>query len=164
MRLRTLCLALGFAALAPAAPALAGDWNRGSSVKDYGSGGVQVPAPIPYAETFKWYLRADIGGGVTSNPDVTEQGMQYGLNRDPTDGTSFGMSPTWFNSSFDTFAMGGVGVGAYLTPRIRADLTVDSRTKSSIEANGSYSVCSEYRDLWRGSPGRRQGARSYRRS
>jgi hypothetical protein len=75
MRNKTLSPALGLAIalLSATTVAEAADWN-GGSVKD-GRGGILVPEPIPYAETFKWYLRADIGGGWTSAPAISEKGM-----------------------------------------------------------------------------------------
>ena len=41
------------------------------------------------------------------------------------------------NSS--VFASGGVGFGAYLTPRLRGDITVEARTPDNLDAKGSYS-------------------------
>jgi opacity protein-like surface antigen len=138
MRPTAFILSLAVAAAAQLATAAAADWTTTpGGVKD--RGGVPVPAPVPYAETFKWYLRADIGGGWTSTPDVKEQGMTFGYDRLPAEGPPFGMNPAWFDADFDTFAQGGIGAGAYLTPRWRADVTVDARTKSEIKASGSYS-------------------------
>jgi opacity protein-like surface antigen len=48
------------------------------------------------------------------------------------------MDSTWFSSDFDTFVTGGVGFGAYLTPRFRADVTVDVRGKNTIHADAEY--------------------------
>jgi opacity protein-like surface antigen len=135
MRLSTKLLSVGLALATFVPAAEAADWNRGS-VKD--RGGIAVPAPIPVVETFKWYLRADVGLGLTTGGDPSEQGLVYGLDRDPADGPAFGMNSAWFNNGFDTFAMGGIGVGAYLSPRLRTDLTIDVRTKSDIDAHGTY--------------------------
>ncbi|MEZ5856926.1 MAG: hypothetical protein R3D67_20120 [Hyphomicrobiaceae bacterium] len=140
MRLITLCLSIGLASLAVPTAVIAADWNNGDGgMKDYRASGVPVPAPIPYAETFKWYLRADVGLGVTTEPSVKETGVAYGIYRDPADGPAFGSSPSWFTTDFDFFAQGGVGVGAYITPQLRADVTVDARTKSSINSDATYS-------------------------
>mgnify|MGYP000745242068 CR=1 FL=1 len=132
MRQTMLGLSLGLALAATAPAAQAADLG---GLKDRG---VLVPAPIPVVETFKWYLRADAGGGLYTGGDPSTRGDVYGLDREPTDGTSFGVSSAWFNNGFDTFALGGVGVGAYLGPRFRADVTVDARMKNNLDADGSY--------------------------
>lgn len=138
MRLNKICLSLGLVLAIGAPDALAADWNRGGgSIKD--RGGVPIPAPIPVADTFKWYLRADVGGGLITGGDPTSTGDIYGFDRDPAEGPAFGMLSSWFNNGFDTFATGGVGVGAYLSPSFRADVTVDVRTKSNVDADGRYS-------------------------
>jgi len=134
MRLKTTCLTFCLA-LAAAAPVQAADWNNGS-IKD--RGGVEVPAPIPVVEAFKWYLRADVGGGLLKGGTTTASGDIYGMDRDPLDGPAFGLRSAWFDNGFDTFAVGGVGAGAYITPRLRADVTVDARTKSTVDVNGRY--------------------------
>ena len=128
-----LSLALALTAMAPGA--MAADFN-GGSIKD--RGGVPVPAPMPIAETFKWYLRADVGGGLVTGGDPTTQGNIYGFDRDPLEGTPFGINSAWFNNGFDTFAVGGIGAGAYIGPRLRADFTLDSRTKSNLDMDGNY--------------------------
>lgn len=137
-----LTLGLALAATAPAAEAA--DWETRGSLKDRG---VLVPAPIPVPDTFKWYLRADVGGGLYTGGDASAKGDIYGLDRDPADGLPLGMSSGWFKNGFDTFAMGGLGVGAYLGPRFRADVTVDARTKSNVDADGTYRY---YTDLANG--------------
>lgn len=139
MRLTTRGLQVGLSlaiALTAAAPgAQAADYGRGS-VKD--RGGVPVPAPMPVAETFKWYLRADVGGGLVTGGDPSATGNIYAADRDPLEGQPFGISSAWFNNGFDTFAMGGVGFGAYIGPRVRGDFTLDARTKSNVEMDGNY--------------------------
>lgn len=141
MRLTMLGLSLGLALAATMPTARAADWETRGSLKD--RGGVPVPAPIPVPETFKWYLRADVGGGLYTGGDASAKGDIYGQDRDPLDGLPFGMSSAWFNNGFDTFAMGGVGIGAYLGPRFRADVTVDARTKSTVDADGTYRYYSD---------------------
>jgi opacity protein-like surface antigen len=141
MRLKPLLVSLALAAAGGATTAGAADLVRYGGIKDYR--GVPVPAPRPYAETFKWYLRADAGGGWVSEPDVKEDGLMFGLDRMVAEGPPFGMNSAWFNPDFDTFAVGGVGAGAYLSPRFRADVTVDVRTKSTIDAYGSYTYTIE---------------------
>lgn len=138
MQLKKLSLSLCLALAAPSMAADAADWNKGSSIKDYRAG-VPVPAPVPVADTFKWYLRADVGGGLYTGGDPAFDGNMYGFDRDPAEGPAFGIQSSWFGNSFDTFAVGGVGVGAYLTPRIRADVTVDARTPTKLGSQGNYS-------------------------
>ena len=142
MRLNKLCLTLGLALVASAPGAQAADWNNGGSIKD--RGGVPIPAPIPIVETFKWYLRADVGGGLITGGDPSAKGEIYGLDRDPLEGPAFGTRSSWFTGDFDTFAVGGVGAGAYLNSYLRADVTVDTRTKSDANVDGTYT--------YRGSP------------
>jgi len=135
MRLTKLLLSMGLAAIVAVPAVEAGDLDRGS-IKDYG--GVPVPAPIPVAETFKWYLRADVGGGVTDGPNASMSQNLYGLDRDPLDGPAFGAMPSWFSGDFETFAVGGVGVGAYFSPRLRGDITVDVRSKGDAHIDETY--------------------------
>lgn len=139
MRLKKFCLSLGLGLLAAVPGVNAADWNNGAGgLKDGGRTGVAIPAPIPVMETFKWYLRADIGGGLLKGGNPSAQGEIYGFDRDPLEGPAFGMHSAWFNNGFDTFASGGVGAGLYLTPRLRADATIDVRTKNDIDVQGNY--------------------------
>ncbi|MEZ5817053.1 MAG: hypothetical protein R3D44_08235 [Hyphomicrobiaceae bacterium] len=137
MRLTKLCLMMGLALTVAAPTAQAADWNRGGSIKD--RGGIPVPAPIPVMETFKWYLRADVGGGLVDGAAPSTSQNLYGLDRDPLEGTMFGARSSWFTGDFDTFAMVGVGVGAYFTPRLRGDITVDVRSKGDAHIDATYS-------------------------
>lgn len=133
-------LGLGLACLAAvSSPATAADWTRGANTayRD-----MYVPAPRPVPETFKWYVRADIGMGLQQGLSISENGVLYGQNGgvplgDPLE-TPFGMNSAWFNDDFDTFFVGGVGIGMYLSPRWRGDITVDARTATSGDAEGSY--------------------------
>ncbi len=136
MRLTKVCLFVGLALAASAPGAQAADWNRGGSIKD--RGGVPVPAPIPIVETFKWYLRADVGGGLVDGADPAHSQNLYGLDRDPAEGGTFGALSNWFRGDFDTFATLGVGVGAYFTPHLRGDLTVDVRSKGDAHIETDY--------------------------
>ncbi len=136
MRLTRICLITGLALAASVPGAQAADWNRGGSVKD--RGGVPVPAPVPVVETFKWYLRADVGGGLVDGADPTHSQNLYGLDRDPLEGGTFGALSNWFRGDFDTFATIGVGVGAYFTPQLRGDLTVDVRSKGDAHVASDY--------------------------
>jgi opacity protein-like surface antigen len=142
MSAKHISLALGLALSAAVPAAHAADWNYGAGgIKDRRAAGIPVPAPVPVMEHFRWYLRADAGLGVMSGGTAAEQGMIFGA-RDATGlgaQVPFGTSSSWFQSDFDTFASAGVGVGLYLTPRLRGDVTVDTRTKSNVIGSGSYS-------------------------
>jgi opacity protein-like surface antigen len=99
-----------------------------------------VPAPRPVPETFKWYVRADIGLGLQQAPSLSEEGLLFGDENGVVIGNPgpLEMESAWFNDDFDTFFMGGVGVGMYLSPRWRGDITVDARTATNADADGSY--------------------------
>lgn len=141
----SMCRSAGIAlALAMLAPVAASAQDYGG-IKDYRNG-VPVPAPVPIYEHFRWYLRADVGGGVTSKPSVRESGMTFG-NITPTldawgvnaEAEQRTLNPSGFKGNFDSFLLGGLGVGMYLTPRLRGDITVDSHTKGEISYSGSHS-------------------------
>lgn len=133
-----LGLALAIAA-GLSAPAAAGDFGYGT--QGYGAGikdtapGVPVPAPVPVYETFRWYLRADVGGGWRSAPSVKQEGLTYGLTDSKT---PFSPGSSWFSSDFDTFYQAGLGAGVYLTPRLRGDITVDGTSDSRINGEGAF--------------------------
>jgi opacity protein-like surface antigen len=136
--------ALGLAILlaAPATVAEAADWNNGAGgIKDSRAAGIPVPAPVPVMEHFRWYLRADIGGGILGGSEVSERGFSFGQINSSGLGAQapFGTSSSWFSSEFDTFGVGSVGVGMYISPRLRGDLTIDARTENEISGSGTYS-------------------------
>ncbi|MFM9940642.1 MAG: opacity family porin [Hyphomicrobiaceae bacterium] len=137
--LASLVLGLGLLAGAPAAEA--SDLSYRGSSKDQRAAGIPVPAPIPVMEHFRWYLRADLGLGMYgSNGRTSERGAVFGAQDAAGVGAPapFGTSSAWFSDEFDTFATGGVGIGMYLTPRLRSDVTLDVRTKSNAIGNGNY--------------------------
>lgn len=143
MSSKTIGLALAIALAAGATPALAGGdvvYRDGSS-KDYRGAGIPVPAPIPVMEHFRWYLRADMGLGLLGGGAPSETGLIIGAQDATGVGaqTPFGTSSSWFTDDFNTFVSGGVGVGMYLTPHLRGDLTVEARTKSDVIGDGAYS-------------------------
>lgn len=138
MALKRAFLGLGLVCLAAvSSPATAADWTRGAN-NAYRS--MYVPAPRPVPETFKWYLRADIGMGLQHDLSLSEEGMLFADNNGVPTGNPgrFGMESAWFNDDFDTFFVGGVGVGMYLSPRWRGDITVDARTATKGDADGTY--------------------------
>lgn len=135
MKRHTACLSL-FLGLLVTTTANAADLDRvrRGGMKDYASG-VPVPAPMPVHETFRWYVRADLGLGLHDSPPMSERGLLYG-----TDSLApFGSQSSWFGGGdFDTFMVGGLGAGLYLSPRLRSDVTVDWRTVSELNPSGSY--------------------------
>ena len=138
MTVKRTLLGLGLVCLAAmSSPAIAADWTRGAS-NAYRS--MYVPAPRPVPETFNWYFRADLGLGLQHGLSLSENGLLYGDDGGVPlgTGTPFGMNSAWFNDDFDTFFVGGVGVGMYLSPRWRGDITVDARTATNADADGSY--------------------------
>lgn len=133
MKAKTLlALALATAASAPAA---AGDFDYGyRGMKDVPAG-VPVPAPVPVYDTFRWYVRTDLGGGWRSQPSVKQDGIVYGTTDSKTP-----LSPgsSWFTSEFNTFFTGGIGAGIYLTPRLRGDLTFDFSSEADVKGSGAF--------------------------
>ena len=86
------------------------------------------------------YLRADVGLGIYHEVSASESGTTYGAIQGGIGAlNSFGSGPSWFSTDFNTFASYGVGVGLYVTPRVRGDITVDARTESNINGRGTYS-------------------------
>ncbi len=131
MRLTSAChaltLSLGTAiALAASVPAFAGDLRNGApgGIKDYGSGGVPVPAPQPYQENFKWYLRGDLGTGFKHSGKIAVEGLPASVLQ-PKD---------WHELSIISF-----GFGRYVTPSLRTEFTVDYRTPRTL-ASGSKTL------------------------
>jgi opacity protein-like surface antigen len=137
MTIKRAFLALG-CLLGAATPAAASDLGRDGGLK--GTYGVPVPAPVPVYESFRWYVRADLGLGTATEPAIKEQGMIYG-SQDSI--APFGMSPSWFSSDFETSVIGALGAGLYITPRVRGDVTFDFRTKGDVHGAGSY-IYDEY--------------------
>ena len=133
MKRTTVLLSLGFAVLA-AGSAQAGDWNNGAGVlvKDSGGmAGVPVPAPAPVAESFHWYVRADLGyafkssGGVTT---TTSMGSTFKADYDNGEGPFHG----------------GIGVGRYMTPTFRWDLTGEYRGFQKVQGGLTHSTATTY--------------------
>ncbi|MEZ5851226.1 MAG: opacity family porin [Hyphomicrobiaceae bacterium] len=121
MQRKTLLLSVALAALMSTS-ANAGDWNNGAgSLKDSGGmAGIPVPAPIPVAESFSWYVRADLGMAVASHGSATSH-------------TSLGGHFTQGYDSSEGPFMGTLGFGRYMTSSLRWDVTAtyrgDQRTR-----------------------------------
>jgi opacity protein-like surface antigen len=134
-------LALGLALLA-SGQAFADGRNRGVPAP------IPVPAPMPIPESFSYYLRADLGWGfVGSAPSYRENGRAFGGvgSAFPADigEFSFGGAPfTSSSTSADDVFNGGIGFGAYLTPRLRADVTLDFRGTQGLDSTSTYTFVS----------------------
>ena len=135
MKIKLACLGLG-ALLAATAGAQAGDFSYGAGLRDRVDvpAPIPVPAPMPVPEGFTYYLRADLGWSFSEAPSFSETGAIYGTIR-PTS-TYSGL----LNRSVatDDVFIGTIGVGAYLTPHLRGDLTLDFRSHQDIDANATY--------------------------
>ena len=105
--------------LATTLSAAAGDLSNGGAggIKDYGNGGIPVPAPMPYEETYKWYLRGDIGTGVKHQGTFGVDGFPVSVNQ-PRE---------WHELSIVSF-----GFGRYITPSFRTEFTVDYRVDRTL--------------------------------
>jgi opacity protein-like surface antigen len=117
----------GFCALAflmlASGPAFADGYGRNVPAP------IPVPAPVPVPESFTYYLRGDLGWSfVGSDPSYSESGAVYGTGV-PLSSRRSGPDDTFF---------GGIGAGAYLSPRFRADITLDFFGEQSIEVRGTY--------------------------
>jgi opacity protein-like surface antigen len=145
MKLTTACLGLG-AALAMAGAAKAAEPAYGPSpVPAYGAGlkerdipaPIPVPMPVPVPEGFTYYLRADLNWGWASNSKFSESGAVYGEDAVLGQGP-FTSSAIPFSAGRESVFGGTIGFGAYFTPRLRGDLTLDFRQDKTSEFNGTY--------------------------
>lgn len=139
---RTLAVAAAVAGLASAASA--GDWNNGAGRHQDLKGGAAtpVPVPVPIQETFNYYFRGDFGlGMVGKKPTVAESGIiigEYDTNS-PLATSSFAAAHTRDNMGVNAT----IGMGMYLSPRWRADVTADIHKKQKIERNGSFTYTAD---------------------
>ncbi|MEL6373727.1 MAG: hypothetical protein AAFR04_07140 [Pseudomonadota bacterium] len=122
MRLTTATIALSVAGLmaglaSPLTSANAGDFNRPAGpMKKSIYSGVPVPAPRPIPNyAAEWYLRADVGHALYSDNGITVEGNGFRAYDDFDGPTSF---------SF--------GFGRYITPSLRAELSIDIRNKFKL--------------------------------
>jgi opacity protein-like surface antigen len=91
---------------------------------------IPVPAPMPVPESFSYYLRGDLNWGFSGNPSYSESGAIYGVPPGvPLDSRSV---------DTDGIFSGTIGAGAYFSPRLRGDLTLDLRGEQSIDATATY--------------------------
>ncbi len=90
---------------------------------------IPVPAANPIAEGFSYYLRVDGGWSTTaSQPSFSEMGRTYAA---PATFTSRG-------SETPDIAFGGIGFGAYFTPMLRGDVTLELRSSRDTNTTGTY--------------------------
>lgn len=113
-----------------------------------------IPAPIPVPEAhpvregFNYYVRTDIGFGMQGgNPSFSEAGRVYGLGggTNNSSATPFTFGAGNFSALSDKTADsfgGGIGFGAYLTPRLRGDITLEFRGERASDVYGTYSYTS----------------------
>lgn len=101
------------------APAHAGDLSNDApdGIRGYGSAGVPVPMPQTYEETFKWYIRGDVGSAFRSSGKVDIGGWPITV-RQPNE---------WQEQSIVSF-----GFGRYITPSLRTEFTLDYRTERKL--------------------------------
>ena len=148
MKIKRACLGL-VALLAATGVAQAGDFSFGSGLKDrtempmpaYGLGmrdrvevpaPIPVPAPSPVPEGFTYYLRADLGWSFEPDPSFSQTGVLYG------DLLSTYAGLPSHSVSTDGVLGGTIGFGAYFTPHLRGDLTLDFRGHQEINATATY--------------------------
>lgn len=94
---------------------------------------VPIPAPVP--ETFAWYVRLDLGVGMTGG-DASQNGFDYGVGPAANYWADAPRRMSWFDSSSDAFFQGGIGFGRYLSPRFRMDATLDFKTADDYGRTG----------------------------
>lgn len=163
MQKTTSILGLGLALLSSASSvALAGgDWPTRGSSKDYISDGLPVPAPAPIPSLrAEWYLRGDFAYGFAGGkPSSSISGQTLGDSDGATGainpfGVGCGVCTTDIvnNPLFSTsggLLTGGIGVGYYLSSRIRTDVTAELRSTTKIKLRDSYNYL-QY--SWQGGP------------
>ena len=93
---------------------------------------IPVPAPVPIPEGFTYYLRGDIGWGFAGDPSFSESGAQSGIVP-----LSYGAFSGRGASADDVF-LGRIGAGAYFTPHLRGDITLDFRGAQEVNAIATY--------------------------
>ncbi|NOU05181.1 MAG: hypothetical protein HOO99_03255 [Hyphomicrobiaceae bacterium] len=100
--------------------------NAPGGIKDYRNGAVAVPVPVPYEETYKWYIRGDMGAALKGSGSFGTPGLALDIDQ-PSE---------WSPRAFFSF-----GAGRYLTPNLRTEVTVDMRgTRTLTEGTQNLSV------------------------
>lgn len=125
MNFRIATVLAGLALVATAAPAVAQDYSYGGgSIKDMGGpAGIPVPAPVPIP-VYKadYYIRGDIGIGLSDSMGLTEEGLVYDQD---TLGDDVRVPGSWAQEDGNWPMTFGIGVGRYWTDNFRTDLTLD---------------------------------------
>ncbi len=109
---------------------------------------IPVPAANPVPEGFTYYLRLDGGYGTQAQkPSFSETGRVYGAGGAGlfSGAPTFGYAGSGFSSLRDQandVGFAGFGFGAYLTPRLRGDVTLEFRTEQASNYYGNYSYVS----------------------
>ncbi len=119
----TIKFATATAALALlATSALAGDLSKGmpGGLKDHRNAGVPVPMPVPYEETFKYYVGGSAGWTFNSN----------GTMSITADHQMAGEPSKWIDtySQLQGPHVLSIVAGRYITPSLRAELGIDYRS------------------------------------
>jgi opacity protein-like surface antigen len=149
MKIKLAGLGLG-ALLAAAGPAQAGDFSFGAGLKArdghempmpaYGLGmrdrvevpaPIPVPAPMPVPEGFTYYLRVDLGWSFEPDPSFSESGATHSAAAVP-----YSTLPSAVSA--EGVLGGTIGFGAYLSPHLRGDLTLDFRADQDVDATATY--------------------------
>lgn len=107
---------------AAAVQAFGADFGSGS--QSYGAA-IPVPAPIPIPEyDAEYYIRMDVGGTIDTSAHLENYGSHFELKDD---------------SDLQTSIFGSVGIGRYLTPSIRAELSISIQDDVGLSPpNESY--------------------------
>lgn len=124
MNFKLATVVAGLALVASSSPSAAQVLNYGGSVKDGGGpAGVPVPAPAPIP-IYKadYYLRGDVGIGMSDSMSTSESGLVYGVDAVGNDVT---VPSSWVGDDGAWPMTFGVGVGRYWSDRFRTDVTVD---------------------------------------
>ena len=129
MNFKRATVVVGVALLAGATSARAGDYDFGNGgMKDYGSAAVPVPAPMPLPMyEADWYVRIDGGYAISNSGDVSVEDV---------DGSGFLLQHTDLGAQ-DGSANFSAGIGRYITPSLRWDVTMDLRNERAITESDS---------------------------
>lgn len=135
MNFKVATVLAGLMLATAAAPAAAGDYGyRGDGMKD-GPGGIPVPAPIPIPRLkADYYIRGDIGVGLTDTLSASEEGIVYGLDAGSAPVT---MPGSWMQDDGALPMTFGIGVGRYWSDHFRTDLTIDWVREQKAVAEGT---------------------------
>ena len=99
--------------------ASAADMSGGApgGIKDYRGNAVPVPVPMPYEETYKYYIAGHLGWTFASNGTMKLGADHGGIN---------GPNMPSYNDLQGPHVV-GLAIGRYMTPSIRAELGYDYR-------------------------------------